>query len=211
VHVIGKQSGVGANLDLMSYSATWSTQPFPVAAFRLVDTRGKNDGVYNSLYGFGTTFVSGANFSSPAGGIDNNRKMLPKNGSSLTPDMTISLSDFLLPGGFAAIQANLAVAAATADGWAAVYSGEFLGTASINYGKAQFAIANFVQTVLNNDLTFYMKTQLPIIVILDLVGFIVSDPINQGLGVAGSGVAASMGSAKARAAAPKGSKVIGRR
>jgi hypothetical protein len=85
VHVIGKAGGTGTNLDLMSYSATWSAQPFPIAPLRLVDTRGDHSGNYNAAQGYGTFFVSNANFSQPVGPINPNRKLLPKNGDASTP------------------------------------------------------------------------------------------------------------------------------
>lgn len=172
VHVTGIGGG-DVKFDNLLYSPTWASMVFPVSSFRLVDTRG---GVYTEehpTFGWGRTHIEGAIFSGD--------RLQPKNGDANTPDMVIDLSYFLDWANpvNTALQANITVAAASQGGYLALYSGAYRGTSSINYSQVQYAIANFTQTPIEENLRINVKTQWPVVVIVDVVGYVLSDWMTQ--------------------------------
>lgn len=176
-----------------AYSQNWAQMPIPVQSFRLVDTRGPNDGSYDPSFGFGRFFLSSATY-------DAQGRVNPKFGNASTPDMIIKLDSIFDFAGetFTAIQANLACASQVENGWAALYSGTFQGTASINYGPAQFAISNMTQTAVPSSRQINFKTQAKVVVVLDVIGYIVAHPGQLLPGAFGTSATASAAAAQNR-------------
>jgi hypothetical protein len=165
----------------MAYSPTWATMTIPTPMFRLVDTR-------NSA---GREFIVPGSASYDSAG-----RVLPK-GSATVPDMVIDLSAiFSSSTGLTAVQANLTIINPTGQGYAALWDeGPWPSTSSINYGVVAGlpAIANFTQTVVGSDLRIRFKTNRAAAVLLDIAGFIVSDPYTElgGQGIAAAGLKAA--------------------
>jgi hypothetical protein len=165
LHVIGQPLGgaLGPKYANMLYSPTWATMVAPITPIRWVDTRFANLRVH---------IVPGsANF-------DSAFRVLPKN-SLTVPDMIIDLSA-IFAGGFGAVQANLTVLLPVAQGFASLWdAGTWPGTSSINYVPSVPEIANFTQTVIAPDRTIRLKTNRAAQFILDIVGFVMTDPFAQ--------------------------------
>jgi hypothetical protein len=172
VDTFGDVTGVGntggANFPAFLYSPTWAAMPFPVQQTRILDTRPSSSTFDRSLVLAGSTFDSAG-------------RLQPKNSATL-PDLTLDLRPILLPAayqfGAAAIQVNFTVVSATAAGFAAMWDTDVFpvpGISSINY-QANTAVANFCQSVVGTDGRVRIKTNKPVAVILDVVGFILPDP-----------------------------------
>jgi hypothetical protein len=160
-NAIGFVPGEGRFLTT-AYSPTWATMTIPVAPFRWVDTRN----------------AAGRAFLRPGSSFDSAGRLLPKN-SNTTPDAIVDLSE-LFAGGFGAVQANLTVVNPAAVGNVSLWdAGTWPGTSSINYSPTLPALANFTQTVIGEDLGIRVKTNQAVAIILDIVGFVVTDPFWQ--------------------------------
>jgi hypothetical protein len=164
LHAIGQPAGAGVKYANMLYSPTWATMVVPVRPVRWLDTR--NAAQRAHIVPGSATF-------------DSAWRVLPRN-SNTVPDLILDLSAVFV-GGLGALQANLTVASPTGNGWVALWdSGTFPGTSSINFTPAEGAIANFTQTVIDPIAkTVQMKVSKPVQIILDIVGFVVSDPFSQ--------------------------------
>ena len=189
VHVTGTSGDV--KFDNMLYSPTWATMVFPVPTFRLVDTRGGTSGQYDPNHGYGRYYLSNATYSGD--------RLMPKNGGAGVPDALINLQDFLLWADpvNTALQANITAANAAAAGFLSLYSGAFQGTSNLNYSPALYAIANFTQTPVDITRTVNVKIQAPVVLIVDVVGYVLADWISQ-MGPGGS----AHGPSAARSGAP---------
>jgi hypothetical protein len=146
------------------YSAVWALQPFPVPPKRILDTRTAKAGGHAKGYTL----------------ADTSGRVKAKGGTlvDLTLDFTWLLNPEVIARDLAeyvTVQGNLTVAAPVSGGWAAVYSGAFTGTSSLNYSTNQ-NVANFTQTPLNPDGTLNFKVQKNAVLIFDLAGFILPDP-----------------------------------
>lgn len=148
------------------YSPTWASMVVPIKPVRWLDTR-NTAGRAHIVAGSVTFDASG--------------RVKPKY-SNTVPDLKLDLSD-LFGGGYGALQANLTVVSPANSGWAAIWdAGTFPGTSSINYGTALPALSNFVQTPIAEDSTrrfVSLKTNQPVHLIVDIVGFVVADPFAQ--------------------------------
>lgn len=165
VHVIGAPLGgqLGPQYDNMLYSPTWATMVAPIRPVRWVDTR------FAELR---THIVPGS------ATFDGSFRVVPKN-SNTVPDMIIDLSA-IFAGGFGAVQANLTVLLPVAQGFASLWdAGDWPGTSSINYVPAVPEIANFTQTLIAPDRTIRLKTNRSAQFILDIVGFVMTNPFQQ--------------------------------
>jgi hypothetical protein len=157
-NAIGEEGG--QKFRVMAYSPTWATMPIPVAPFRWVDTRNAA-GRANLLAG--STFDSAG-------------RLMPKN-SNTVPDAIVDLS-LLFAGGFGAVQANLTVVNAVSGGYASLWDeGPFPGISNINYATG--TLANFTQTLIGSDQAIRVKTSKAAIILIDITGFIVTDPFTQ--------------------------------
>lgn len=172
------------------YSATWATMTIPVNPFRwLVTLPGwtnpQNEGKSGRYY----VKASSAKYDSAG-------RVLPQN-SNTKPDLILDFSDWLPGGGYAAVQGNLTIASATAGGFAALYAGNnYPGNSSINFNANQ-PIANFTQTLLHTDGTISIKLNKPAVVIFDVLGFVLTDPYQQGLFASGGAGATATAAAQA--------------
>jgi hypothetical protein len=165
VHVIGApiNGTVSPKYSNMLYSPTWATMVAPIRPVRWVDTR------FAELR---THIVPGS------ATFDGSFRVVPKN-SVTTPDMIIDLSA-IFAGGFGAVQANLTVLLPVAQGFASLWdAGDWPGTSSVNYVPAVPEIANFTQTVIAPDRTIRLKTNRAAQFIIDIVGFVMTNPFQQ--------------------------------
>ncbi|HEX2771538.1 MAG TPA: hypothetical protein VHN18_03805 [Micromonosporaceae bacterium] len=170
------------------YSPTWASMVVPIRPLRWLDTR-NSAGRAHIVAGSVTFDASG--------------RVKPKY-SNTVPDLKLDLSD-LFAGGYGALQANLTVVSPANSGWAAIWdAGTFPGTSSINYGTALPALSNYVQTpIAETPITggtrrfVSLKTNQPVHLIVDIVGFVVADPFAQLSGAAASAGATTLGTASA--------------
>ena len=204
VNVVGQELQTGPKFRTLSYSPAWGTMVIPVAPFRIADSRGTHTSGYNNSTGYGRAYVLEGNERFGANGV-----VLPRYNAGQS-DLTVNFAPFLnVPtSGFVAVQANITVTGHQADGWLAAYSGTFTGTSSLNFSPAVSAVANFTQTALSPQLTLTIRLNQPAVVIVDVVGFVMSDPFAYGINPAGhpgnvftpGGGGAPNGAAGARAA-----------
>ncbi|WP_040390630.1 hypothetical protein [Catelliglobosispora koreensis] len=206
VNVVGQVNQSSTKFRTLSYSPAWGTMVIPVAPFRIADSRGTHtNGTYNGSTGYGRSYVLEGNDRFGANGV-----VLPRYNAGQA-DLTVNFAPFLnVPtSGFVAVQANITVTGHQADGWLAAYSGTFTGTSSLNFSPAVSAVANFTQTALSPQLTLTIRLNQTAVVIVDVVGFVMSDPYAYGINPAGhpgnvftpGGGSAPNGAAGARAAA----------
>ncbi len=188
VYGIGQIGGAGPKFATQLYSPNWATMTIPISPMRWVDTRNPSSGGLGALHLVGTF------------GRDSSGRLIPKGLGNPAADVIIDLSDLFL-GGFGAVQANLTVHSAVSAGFASLWDqGSFPGTSSINY-VAGTAIANFTQTLIGDAGTISFKTQRTCHFILDIVGFVVTDPFAQfggGFSVTANGARAQGGFQKRR-------------
>nr|MDT0657875.1 hypothetical protein [Micromonospora sp. DSM 115978] len=157
-NAIGEEGGL--KFHVMAYSPTWATMPIPLAPFRWVDTRNAA-GRANLLAG--STFDSAG-------------RLMPKN-SNTVPDAIVDLSP-LFAGGYGAVQANLTVVSPVSGGYASLWDeGPFPEVSNVNYGTQ--TIANFTQTLIGSDSAIRVKTNKAAIILIDITGFILTDPFTQ--------------------------------
>jgi hypothetical protein len=143
-----------------AYSPTWAFMPWPESPFRWVDTR----------------TAAGRAFLKPGSTFDSSGRLLPKN-SNTTPDAIVDLSE-LFAGGIGAVQVNLTVANAVSGGYASLWDeGAFPGISNINYATG--TLANFAQTLIGQDRAIRVKTSKAAVIIIDIMGWVLTDPFWQ--------------------------------
>jgi hypothetical protein len=162
----------GTKQVVMLYSPTWAAMPYPVQSFRFFDS------YYTVPHGstpanqtYRSRLRSGNVTSSPGNAI-------PVAGSA--PSLVLDFDEiFTANDGVMAIQANFTVVGAAA-GYAALWGvgGTWPGNSSINYVKG-VGIANFTQTLIDRERLLRVKVTGTARVIIDVVGFILSDPPGQ--------------------------------
>lgn len=192
---IGNPDGGGKYVNLL-YSPTWASMTIPVAPFRVLDTR-PGATIVDDLPG--RTFVVDGSASYDSAG------RVIANGGTAT-DLVLDLSIFIAPPGPAigAAQMNLTVVLGSGAGFAAVWGeGTWPGTSSINFVTGT-AIANFVQSPVDTGLaTLSFKVSKKAALIVDLVGFIVSDSLQLFAAAGVRGARASNGRVRRRPAPAK--------
>jgi hypothetical protein len=146
-----------------TYSPSWASMTVPVPTpIRWMDTR----------------ITSGRQHLRPGSTFDSSGRLMPTN-SDTTPDAILDLSP-LFEGGYGAVQVNLTVTRALNIGWVALWSdGNFPGHSNINYSSVTHALANFAQTRIGDDRAIRIKTNRPVAIIIDILGFVVADRFTQ--------------------------------
>ncbi|MBB5870340.1 hypothetical protein F4553_003719 [Allocatelliglobosispora scoriae] len=173
VSTVGFADGVsGAKQVNMLYSPTWATMVVPMQSYRYFDSYFTvAHGATPANPDFVARLASGNVTSSPGNAI-------PVAGNN--PSLVIDLSEiFTLNYGVMAVQANLTVVGAAA-GYAALWGegDDWPGNSSINYVKG-VGIANFTQTTIDYERLLRVKVTGTARVIIDIVGFVVSDYYSQ--------------------------------
>jgi hypothetical protein len=159
---VGQPAGTGQKFITPLYSPNWATMVVPTSPFRFLDTR----------------FPQGRVFVEPgSGSFDGSGRVLPKR--TTAPDLVLDLSS-IFAGGFGAVQATLTAVIPTVIGFGSLWDeGVWPGTSSINYHPSIPAIATFTQTVIGDDRKIRLKTEHPAAYIIDIVGFVMTDPFTQ--------------------------------
>jgi hypothetical protein len=167
---VGQPSGTGQKFITPLYSPNWATMVIPTSPFRFLDSR----------------FAQGRIFVEPgSASFDGAGRVLPRRTND--PDLVLDLSS-IFAGGFGAVQATLTAVIPAVAGFGSLWpSGAWPGTSSINFHPALPAIATFTQTVIGTDRKIRLKTEHPAAFIVDIVGFVLTDPFTQFTDAAANG------------------------
>jgi hypothetical protein len=170
-----------------AYSSTWATMTIPIYPERYLvtlNTAGRGHVVSNSA-----TFDAAG-------------RLVPRNVAN-GADLVLDLSMFLRPNpGYAALQCNVTALNAEAPGWATIWSGDVAPLGGINY-QTSAAITNYVQTLVHPaNATVSIKVNKKVALIVDVLGFVVTDSFAQ-LKTAGAPPAAARAAGTARAKSPQ--------
>lgn len=166
VFTVGDDPGNTTNFVNQLYSPVWAQMPVAVKPFRYYFSGGTTAQREPGKGGVGTINSSGRLVPLKAGTAAF---------SQLKADLEIDFSDLIIyTSGEVAVQANLTVFSA-GRGFASLWDqGDWKGTSNINF-VPNTHIANFTQTLLGDDLRMRVKVQETSFVIIDVVGFVVSD------------------------------------